>query len=184
MKTQQEIIEHILILRAQHGHADALERLIDRYHGRLLYYVRKWVGNDEQAKDILQIVWLDVFQTIGTLRSADAFSVWLYRIARNKAVQHIRRDSQLVTLDPRQLEEAVDEPEPELDESNARNINRGLERLNPLHRDVLVLRFLEEMSYEEIADVVGCSVGTVRSRIHYAKKSLKTLLEEMNHEPE
>jgi RNA polymerase sigma-70 factor (ECF subfamily) len=177
MKPTQEFIDQILILRCQVRDQRAFEELIDRYQRPLRYFIARLVGNPDLADEVSQETWLTVLSKIHTLRSAATFRVWLYRIARNRVYQELRR--RRVTIE---LDESLEAPDDTVDEicsfEDAAKLHRCLEKLKPLHKEVLLLRFLEEMSYEQIADVLGCNIGTVRSRIFHAKLALKKELEE------
>jgi RNA polymerase sigma-70 factor (ECF subfamily) len=168
----QRLYEQFLVVRFQAGDDHAFAEIVQRYHARLGYYVRRLLGEADAVDDVLQDVWLTAFRNLSALRSPRALSVWLYRVARNTALADRRR--------PRACVELTEEPvTPEADDdadfspADAARIHAALGRLRPEHKEVLVLRFLEEMSYEDIADVVGCPLGTVRSRIHYAKRELR-----------
>ncbi len=177
MKPTQEFIDQILILRCQLRDQQAFAELIDRYQRPLRYFIARLVGNPDLADELSQETWLTVVSKIHTLRSAATFSVWLYRIARNKVYQELRRRKVTIELD-----EDLAAPDDTVDElgafEDAARLHRCLEKLKPLHKEVLLLRFLEEMSYEQIADVLDCNIGTVRSRIFHAKLALKKGLEE------
>lgn len=173
------IIEHLLVLRAQLGDDDALVRLFERYNERLLYYVRRLVDSSQDAEDVLQSVWLTVCRRVGTLDHPAAFRTWLYRIARNRAITQLRRRGREVSL-----EETTDDPAvaasddaDTFDEVDVADLHRALARLSVAHRDALTLRFLEALSYEEIARIMDCDVGTVRSRLFYGKKALRKQIE-------
>ena len=177
MKPTQEFIDQILILRCQLRDPQAFAELIDRYQKPVRYFIARLVGNPDLADEISQETWLTVVSKIHTLRSAATFSVWLYRIARNKVYQELRRKKVTIELDENL--EVSDDTMDELDTfEDAAKLHRCLEKLKPLHKEVLLLRFLEEMSYEQIADVLDCNLGTVRSRIFHAKLALKKELEE------
>jgi RNA polymerase sigma-70 factor, ECF subfamily len=110
------------------------------------------------------------------------FTVWLYRIARNQAYQYLRKEkAQALTYNEDDLSVVGEETPDDFTAEDAAQIHLGLEKLSIEQRDVLTLRFLEEMSYEEIAEVVGCSLGTVRSRIYYGKSALRKVMEELFH---
>jgi len=177
MKPTQEFIDQILILRCQLQDRQAFAELIDRYQRPLRYFIARLIGNPDLADELAQETWLAVLSKIHTLRSAATFSVWLYRIARNRVYQELRR--RRVTIE---LDESLEAPDDTVDEigsfEDAAKLHRCLEKLKPLHKEVLLLRFLEEMSYEQIADVLDCNIGTVRSRIFHAKLALKKELEE------
>ncbi len=177
MEPTQEFIDHILILRCQLRDRQAFAELIDRYQRPLRYFIARLVGNPDLADELSQETWLTVLSKIHTLRSAATFSVWLYRIARNRVYQELRRRKVTVELDDNL--EASDDTVDEIGSfEDAAKLHRCLEKLKPLHQEVLLLRFLEEMSYEQIADVLDCNLGTVRSRIFHAKRALRKELEE------
>jgi len=177
MKPTQEFIDQILILRCQLRDRQAFAELIDRYQRPLRYFIARLIGNPDLADELSQETWLTVLSKIHTLRNAATFSVWLYRIARNKVYQELRRRKVTIELD--EGLEAADDTVDEIGSvEDAAKLHRCLEKLRPLHKEVLLLRFLEEMSYEQMADVLECSIGTVRSRIFNAKRTLKKELEE------
>jgi RNA polymerase sigma-70 factor (ECF subfamily) len=177
MKPTQEFIDHILILRCQLRDREAFAELIDRYQRPLRYFIAHLVGTPDLADELAQETWLTVLSKIHTLRSAATFNVWLYRIARNKVYQELRRKKVTIELD-----EGIEAPDDTVDEigsfEDAAQLHRCLEKLKPLYKEVLLLRFLEEMSYEQMADVLDCNIGTVRSRIFNAKLALKKEMEE------
>jgi len=108
------------------------------------------------------------------LSDPQALRAWLYRIARDRAFRRLRRAGREPhPLDERELN---GQPEPEFTAEDAAQIHAALDRLPAHQREVLVLRFLEDMSYEDIARIIGCQLGTLRSRLHYAKRALGKLL--------
>jgi RNA polymerase sigma-70 factor (ECF subfamily) len=175
--TTAQLYEHVLVLRCQAGDEAAFAELVQRYQPRLRYYLRKMLGNPQGAEDALQDVWLDVFRAVPRLADAGAFRAWLYRIARDRAARELRK-----RRPPHQPLGDVDppggraEPDPFTADDAAR-VHAALDALAAEHREVLVLRYVEAMTYEEIARVVGCQLGTVRSRLHYAKRALRGVLE-------
>ena len=176
MNSSDKLIEQVLILRCQIGDKDALAGLIERYQAPLRYFISRLSANPETAEDIFQDTWLTVIRRIHSLKKTDAFSTWLYRIARNKVYQQFRRKKILSELDeniavPNNTENDVFSPE------DAAKVHRCLKELLPEYREVLMLRFLEQMSYEQISQVINCRLGTVKSRIHYAKLALKKEME-------
>src|SRR5262245_31711949 len=175
--TTDRLYETVLVLRCQAGDEAAFVELVERYQPRLRYYLRKMLRDVQGAEDALQDVWLDVFRAVARLADAGAFRAWLYRIARDRALREHRKRRP----PPRPLQE-VDAPdgraeEPPFTAEDVERIHAALEEVSAEHREVLVLRFVEGMTYEEIARVVGCQVGTVRSRLHYAKRVLRGVLE-------
>jgi len=173
----ERIYERLLVVRAQAGDETAFAELVERYSPRLRYFLRKLLASADGAEDALQDVWLDVFRHLPRLADPQALVAWLYRIARDRAFGRLRKARRAEQpLDESQVvDEAADEDD--FSPEDAARIHAALDELPPEQREVLVLRFLEEMSYEQIARVVGCQLGTVRSRIHYGKQALRRALE-------
>lgn len=182
MNPFERLREQVLVLRYQAGDATALEELVERYHGPLLYFVRRMVGDSRSAEDVLQDTWVAVVRDLRKLRNPGAFSAWLYRIARNKVYERLRKTTRVLPLSEEVEKAGAPEETENFSADDADRVHECLERLRAKHREVLVLRFLEQMSYQDIAVVVGCTLGTVRSRIHYAKRALRREMEETDDE--
>jgi len=183
MSKLERIEEERMVLDCQLRRPEAFRALVSCMEGRLLYYVRRFVSDESDALDVLQDVWVQVFRRIGDLRKPAAFRGWIYCIAhsvlvsRNRKLMSQARSEQLYA--ETQREEAA---EPDWTAADAVHIHRALARLGPIHREVLTLRFLEDMTHEEIALATGTGIGTVKSRLHYAKSALRGLLEGVYHE--
>ncbi len=178
MDVKERLAESIFVVRAQLGDKLALERLIQRYHAPLKYYVRRMVRENSRADDVLQEIWLTVLRQLRKLARPEAFRSWLYGIARNKSLQAMRIVHRQHALPEEVPVNEDDETESDFSEEHAANLHTALGTLSIEHRDVLMLRFLEEMSYEEVAATTGCTAGTVKSRIYYAKRALRRALED------
>jgi len=177
MKPDARLAEQVLITRCQLRDRQALAELIERHERPVRYFIRRLVNDADRADELFHDIWLTVIARIHTLGNPERFTVWLYRIARNRVYQEFRRTKLVVELD--ESMEAPDNPEEEtLSFEDAARLHRCLGELKPWQKEVLMLRFIESMSYDQIAEVLDCSVGTVRSRIHYAKQALKEKLEE------
>jgi RNA polymerase sigma-70 factor (ECF subfamily) len=176
-----QIYERILVVRCQAGDDAALAELVERYQPRLRYYLRKMLAGSAAAEDAAQDVWYDVVRAVPRLANPGAFRAWLYRIARDRAWRILRRRPP-----PHQpideVEVAANGQADDFTPEDAARVHAALDRLAPEHREVVVLRFVEDMSYDEIARVAGCPLGTVRSRLHHAKRALRRALEGINHE--
>ena len=172
------LYQRLLVLRCQTGDAAAFEEIVATYTPRLRVYLRQMLAPDAHAADdALQDVWFDVFRNIGRLEDVAAFPAWLYRIARDRAYRLLRRRGVRVAAP---INDAADVPANEIDTPDAddvRLVHASLDRLPHEQREVLLLRFVEDLSYDQIAAAVGCGVGTVRSRLHYAKRALRADLE-------
>jgi RNA polymerase sigma-70 factor (ECF subfamily) len=170
-----------LALRCQTGDPEAFADLIAVMERPLLYYATSLSGNQDAALDVLQDVWLKVVRGIRRLRDPGALKPWLYAITHGVAVDRIRRDYKRDKAEQAQLDGLLDIEEPSFDEEDATAIHNALSRLGVKHREALVLHFLRDLSILEIANIVGCSEGTVKSRIHYAKRQMKQILEGVKH---
>jgi RNA polymerase sigma-70 factor (ECF subfamily) len=168
----------VLVLRCQMGDETAFAELVERYGPRLRYYLQKMFGRLDGAEDALQDVWFTVFRKIRNLQDPAAFDTWLYRVAQNRAYDVLRK--RRPPFRPMEEAEQVTDPgteEPDFSPEDGQRIHAALDDLALEHREILVLRFLENMTYEDIAAVLGCQLGTVKSRLYYAKRALRCVLE-------
>jgi RNA polymerase sigma-70 factor (ECF subfamily) len=165
-----------LALRCQSGETDAFEDLIAVMERPLLYYASSLIGNPDSALDVLQEVWIRAFRGIRKLKDPGSLRSWLYSITHGIAVDRIRKNYAREQAEEAQLEDFQETEEPSFAKEDAAAIHQALSEIGLKHREVLVLHFLEDLSVAEIAKVVGCSEGTVKSRIHYAKRAMKEIL--------
>ena len=175
-----EIQEEFWVLRCQAGDEVAFQQLYSRYKPRSFAFLKGLVKG-VVAEDLNQEVWLTVYRRIASLTNAKGFRMWLFQIARNRALDHFRQNKKSY-----ELQEATevaaegggeDQPfDTEEDQELKIRLMACLEKLSQRHREVLILSFLEGMDYEEIGLITGCSVGTVKSRVHHAKMKLKYLI--------
>jgi len=174
----ERLYERLLVVRCQSGDEEAYRELVGRFGPRLRYFLRKLLPYGDRADDLLQEVWIDVFRQLPRLQDVGAFTPWIYKIVRARAALELRRNGR--TPPAAELPEfaTATQEEPAFSPEDAVRIHSALDELPAEQREALVLRFLEELSYEEICEVVGCPVGTVRSRIHYAKLAMQRLLED------
>jgi RNA polymerase sigma-70 factor, ECF subfamily len=165
-----------LALRCQSGEPSAFEDLVAVMERPLLYYATKVTGNEEGALDVLQEVWVKAFRGIRRLKDPASLRPWLYRITHGIAVDRIRRNISRERAEEVLIEEFQESAEPSFAQEDSAALHQALDEIGPKHREVLVLHFLEDFSMTEIAEVVGCSEGTVESRIHYGKKAMREIL--------
>ncbi|MEN6576095.1 MAG: RNA polymerase sigma factor [Phycisphaerales bacterium] len=179
MRDKKAIYFELLVLRCRQRRQDALEELIRTWERPLLYYVRRLVDKDEDARQILQETWLKVFQGLVGLRNPASLPAWLYGIARNTAISHLRaRCQERALFESDDGTQYSDGDDAHLRFDNAERIHFGLGRISLVHREVLTLFFLQDLSLEEIAAVLEIPAGTVKSRLHHAKRALKAVLEQ------
>ena len=184
-RTPRQIEDERLALRCRLGEPGAFAELVRTMERPLLYFARSIVRDDETALDVLQGVWMTAFRDLRRLDEPAALRSWLYRITRGRAVDHVRRDVARAATErslAADAEEAVaPHEEPRFDAEDAAALHRALAALDVRHREVLVLHFLEDLPVDEVAKVVDCPPGTVKSRIHYAKRALKEALLRQGH---
>lgn len=166
-----------LVRRCQRGEPAAFEEVFRQFQPRLRYYIRRLDAGGDHTDDTLQDVWVKVVRRIGSLKDRKAFVAWLYTIARNEVYGRAKMKDRFLELADENLELVTDSHEPAFSDEDAIRIHAALERLKPQHREILTLCFLEELSHKEIAGILDIRAGTVKSRIHYAKRSLRQELE-------
>lgn len=177
----QSLYLQLLILRSQIGSEAAFTELVERYTPGLRRYLRALLHHDADAEDALQEVWTSTFRGLCQLKDARAFTTWLYRIARDRAYRELRR--RRVRTEPDvELDPPPAVTEATFDDEDVRHLREAMQLLSIPHRDVLLLRFYEDLSTEQISQVIGCSSGTARSRLFYAKQALREILNRRQHE--
>lgn len=183
---KEQVRSELLVLRYRGGDDGALTELIAIWERRLFYYIRRLVGSEEDAWDLLQEAWYRVIRNLGGLRDGAALPAWLYSIARNTVRNHLR-DADHFSEPHAEDDDRIafsNSNEPVLPAFDAEELHRALGCLNVAHREVLTLHFLEGFSLDEIAGILAIPSGTVKSRLHYAKKALRHAFEkeEQHHE--
>jgi RNA polymerase sigma-70 factor, ECF subfamily len=166
-----------LALRCQMGEGEAFRELVAEMERPLLYFATKLLRDEDGALDVLQKTWLRAFRSIRELDEPQQLRAWLYRIVRGLAVDAIRKRASVQRLEQEYAEEQSDAgDEPAFDQEDAAAVHRALDELAPRLREVLLLHFLEDLPIAEVAEIVGCPAGTVKSRLHHGKRLLRTLL--------
>ncbi len=189
---QHEADSDLEIVHAvQAGDVAAFDQLITSYRGRVYGVVYNMTSNREDAADLTQDAFIKAFQSINRFQGQSSFFTWLYRIAINSTLTHLRKNRlksffSLEKLDEegRQTAEVI---EALTDNSGAERdtfirelqekLNEAMQKLSIRHRTVVTLFEIDGLSHQEIAEVMNCSVGTVRSRLHYAKQLLQAELQ-------
>jgi RNA polymerase sigma factor (sigma-70 family) len=183
-RNKQAILLELLVFRCKRGEKQAFDELIRQWEGRLLYYVRRLVATEEDAWDVLQQTWIKVLKGIKALDDPQRLPTWLYQIARRTAASHWRGHYR----EQARMEENADlaelaEAEEGWQFEDAEQVHRALARISLAHREVLTLFFLEDLSLEQIAEVLAVPLGTVKSRLCYAKRALRAILERKEGNP-
>ncbi len=177
-----------LVRAARRGDPDAWDVLFKRHQLPLYVFIVKMVRNETTALDIVQETFIAATRHIASLRDEKRFVSWLFSIARQKCTQHWRRSKrEPEPLLEREDFEPVDDIQPGdwlLADDQAEQAHALLNQLPEAHREVMVLFFLDEFSLEEISESTNSKIGTVNSRLHYAKKTLRELVEKKNENTE
>ena len=168
----------ILINQFVGGEERGFEMLVKKYQNRALNIVYSVVGNDRDSEDILQEVFMKVYNSLRSFKQDAQFSTWLYRITVNTTYDFLRRRRHLVALeDIPQVNLVADNSQDSLHiKDRDYQIRKALESIPFKYRTAVVLKDIEGLSYQEIARVLGCSIGTVESRIFRARQLLKERL--------
>lgn len=178
-----------LVEKVKSGNLAAFDLLVSKYKQRIYSTVYNITSNREDAADLTQETFIKAFRSLDRFRGHSHFYTWIYRIAVNAALSAIKRRRLRTFFSFEAIQEDGADPEtlallssgaetskPVLLRELQEKLNEALQKLSPKHRTVVVLFEIEGLSHEEIAEIVGTSVGTVRSRLHYAKKQLQGLL--------
>ena len=184
--------DELLIRRAQRGDADAFEQLLLEHQKNVYNLCYRMAGNPDDAMDLSQETFLRAWRCLDQYQFASAFSTWLYRLCSNICIDFLRRRRRQQTV-PLTFEDADGEeqtyavpdaqplPEEQVELKLTREtLSAAMAQLLPEHRAVLQLRVVNEMSYEQIADVLDIQIGTVKSRLSRARNQLKKILERGN----
>lgn len=189
-RQQEADSDGVLVKRVQAGEVAAFDTLIRKYRERVFGVIYNMTSNREDAADLTQDAFIKAFQSINRFQGQSSFFTWLYRIAVNSTLTHLRKsrlrsffsfekineeDKSAEVID-KLTDKAGVEREVLIKELQEK-LNEAMQKLSTKHRTVVTLFEIDGLSHEEIADVVGCSVGTVRSRLHYAKQLLQFELE-------
>ncbi len=179
--SDQTLIDHCLA-----GRREAFGQLVERYQNRLFHSLLHLLGSAEDAQDAAQEAFVNAFEKLGSFRGQSQFYSWLFRIAYNTAVSSKRKSGRMsVSLEARRDASGLEpsdgnptsEPSYAMDVSDRqRLVQQALSELGEEFRTALVLKEMDGMSYEEIADIVKVPLGTVRSRIHRARLELREKL--------
>jgi RNA polymerase sigma-70 factor (ECF subfamily) len=176
--------DHRLLRQVAAGDERAFDELYQTYHANVFNFLLRLVNESAVAEELLQEVFLAAWRGAGRFREEAKVKTWLLRIAHHQAVSWLRRHRRVSALD-----EVAETADDDLIEDrfaqmwDADQIRAALDRLSPNHRAVIELTYVHELSYAEIADVMNCPVGTVKSRMSYALRHLNVILMGKNEQP-
>ena len=182
-QTGNNLTDQQLITQTLDGQTAAFGILVRKYQNRLFNSMVHFLRNQSDAEDVVQDAFLLALRKLDSFQGNSQFYTWLFRIARNTAISKMRRKKPTVSLDSTQSDQRLDFPDdgPAVsDEMERRERQTGLMRamdmLSSEHREILILREMEEQNYDTISEILDLPVGTVRSRLHRARSQLKELL--------
>jgi len=169
-----------LVEQALGGDRFAQRDLVRRYQGAIFAYIYRWLRNRADAEDLTQDVFIKMFRALGSYSRKSSFRAWLYRIARNRVIDFLRRKKP-ATVDLDEVVVATDSSPHKTYRwvSERRRLERAIASLPSIYREVLLLRHRDELSYEEIVEATGMALGTVKARLHRARAMLRKRLEEV-----
>ena len=184
-QTDDGLSEAEAIERSKQGDAEAFQALYDRHKRRVYSLCLRMTANTAEAEDLAQEAFLQLFRKIGTFRGESAFSTWLHRLSVNVVLMHLRKKSlPVVSLEETTQNTEEDSPKRDFgaeDLSLAGSIDRlqlqkAVESLPPGYRTIFVLHDVEGYEHNEIAGIVGCSIGNSKSQLHKARMKLRDIL--------
>ena len=176
-----------LIQRWKRGDKRAFETLVRRHMTDAFYLAYGYVGNAEDARDLSQEAFIKAYQARARFDEARPFYPWFYRILKNHCLNFVTRGRHHLSLDDENEHREIASPatsalEDLEDHERKRFVRAAVDRLSDDHREIIVLKNFKEHSYREIADLLGIPMGTVMSRLFYARQALRELIEEIERE--
>ena len=191
---QADVSELDLVKRCQAGQTEAFDELVVRYRTRIYGMIYNMVHNEQDAWDLAQDSFVKAWNSIKRFRGQSSFYTWIYRIVMNVTIDWLRKKQvkgagtefddaiQLKEIEPasRTVPKPDALPYERMERSEIRaQIDNAIAQLSPEHRAVILMKETEDMQYHEIAEALGCSIGTVMSRLFYARKKLQNLLRDV-----
>ena len=183
------LTDEVLVRKTKNGDLDAFDELVRRYEGKIYGLAYRFMGNHADAGDLAQDTFIRAYQALAGFREEASFSTWLYRIAANICRDELRKRQRRRSVSMDEMIENSPANVPTADCSYSpeeavqrlevqRQVQLCLNELSDAHRLILIMREIQGLSYEEIADALQCSMGTVKSRISRARSALKDRMSE------
>jgi len=177
-----QIDDELLVIRCQLGERRAFDALIARWAAPIAAYARRVSQDEEAAAELTQDIWMRVFRGIDRLREAQRFRSWLFGIAHRAFADTLRKRYAALPAAEGDLDQVADEGAL-ADHADLDRVERGLARIPPIEREILTLFYLQELSIEEAAEALSIAPGTVKSRLHRARRLLRLEFEKEGETP-
>lgn len=184
-------LDWAVVQKVQAGHVGAFDQLVRKYRQQIFSVIYNMTSNREDASDLTQETFIKAFQAIGRFRGKSSFFTWIYRIAVNTSMTFLKKRNRRRYISYEHIDEEASGSEivERLTATNRsekgaliselqEKLNDALQKLSPKHRTVVILHEIEGLEHAEIAEITRTSVGTVRSRLHYAKQQLQSYLQD------
>ncbi|MDK2918001.1 MAG: hypothetical protein PWQ37_734 [Candidatus Petromonas sp.] len=182
--------EKILIERTKKGDIESFEKLIEKYQVTAFNVAYRMIGNKEDASDITQEALIKVFKSIRKFRGESGFSTWFFRIVTNTCIDMVRKESKITTYSidktietedgsyKREISDEKNIPEQMYEKKEQKErVQKAIGKLPGKYRIAIILRDIQDFSYEEISEILDCPLGTVKSRINRGRALLKEILQ-------
>ncbi|WP_234042908.1 MULTISPECIES: RNA polymerase sigma factor [Streptomyces] len=177
-----DVRDGLLVVRCQLGEREAFRELVGVWHAPLRRYLQGMAGSPHLADDLAQEVWIAVVRGLPRLRQPERFTPWLFTIARRTVTDHLRQAYRAPATPLEEAAAVVAEGDELSGVLTTMQIEAGLSELPPPEREVLILFHLEDLPLAACAEVLGVAPGTVKSRLHRARRMLRTILAERGYE--
>lgn len=177
MKTYDQIYDELLVLKCQDGDRNAFDELVSRWQERLWAYAYRLLGEKDTAWDMVQETWMTIVKKINSLKHAEAFPQWIYRILSNKCTDWIRKQQA-----QRQLKENIKEEFKDVKQDRSTQdskydaLRKAFKQLSSEQRLIISLKYAEGFDVKEISKILDIPEGTVKSRLYYARKQLQGIM--------
>jgi RNA polymerase sigma factor (sigma-70 family) len=172
-----QVVTELLVLRAQGGHADAVDLLVRTWQERLLRHARRMTGRDDAGLDVMQEAWVSILRGIAGLEDPARFGPWAFQIVTRQSAQWVRQQQRQRKIE----DDLAPAKESTVDRSGASDdvdeVRVALQRLPAEQRSILELRYADDFSIGEIAEALSLAAGTVKSRLFHARELLREILE-------
>ncbi|MGA2095343.1 MAG: RNA polymerase sigma factor [Candidatus Acidiferrum sp.] len=167
-----------LMLEVRNGAGETLGVLFDRYHAPLYNFYAKLTGDRTLSEDLVQEVFLRILKYRQSYQPGTPFRAWIYQIARNARVDHYRKTPKHITFEPEMAPPVVPK-DAALESEEAALLHQAMMHMPEEKREILILSRFQELKYEEIAKLLGCELGTVKTRIHRAIQELRLVFRQL-----